>query len=156
MSASSAVVPRVSASSAAVPRMGAAIGRHPLDPEAPYRAVPLFACLVASGLLDRSEALDALLSTPDDGRVSRSGLQSRLVHALDDATRANELRRSGVERQVRRAVAAPLLARVPRAALLAAADAADPDGHLLPRERRALVEAEVAWAIRTGALRPRR
>jgi len=55
---------------------------------------------------------------------------------------------------VRRGVAAPLAARAPRADLLAAADAADPDHDLLPRERRALVEAEVAWALRTA--QPRR
>ncbi len=152
MSAASAAVPRLTAAAAAVPHGRATIGRHPLDPEGPHRAAPLFGRLVASGLLDRSEALHALLSAPDDGRVSRSGLQCRLVHALDDATRAHQLRRAGTERQVRRAVAAPLLARMPRAGLLAAADAADPDENLLPRERRALVEAEVAWALRNGAL----
>lgn len=149
----------MSAAPTASPHMSAAratIGRHPLDPDGPHRAAPVFARLVASGLLDRSEALAALLSTPDDGRVSRSGLQARLTNALDNATRAHERRRAGTERQVRRAIAAPLQARMPRAGLLAAADAADRDGDLLPRERRAVVEAEVAWAIRSGALRPRR
>lgn len=133
----------------------AVIGRHPLDPEGPHRAAPLLGRLVASGLLDRSEALDALFSTPDDGRVARSGLQARLTHALDNAIRAHERRRAGTERQVCRAIAAPLLARMPRADLLAAADAADPDENLLPRERRALVKAEVAWALRTGTRRPK-
>ncbi len=127
----------------------AVIGRHPLDPEAPHRAAPLLGRLVALGLLARREALDALLHAPAEG-VSRSGLQSRLTHALDDAAAAHTLRRAATEHAVRRAVAAPLLARVPRAALLAAADAADPECHLLPRERRAVVEAEVAWAIRAA------
>jgi len=143
----------MNATGPALPR--ATINRHPLDPEAPHRAVPLFGRLVASGLLDRSEALHALLHAPTN-QVSRSGLQARLTHALDDATRAHERRRNATERQLRRAVAAPLLARMPRAALLAAANAADPNADLLPRERRALVKAEVAWAIRTGALVPRR
>ena len=134
----------------------ATINRHPLDPDAPHRAVPLFGRLVASGLLDRSEALQALLHAPTDNQVSRSGLQARLTHALDDATRAHARRRGITEHRLRRAVAAPLLARMPRAALLAAADAADPDEDLLPRERRALVEAEVAWAVRTAASPPRR
>jgi hypothetical protein len=126
--------------------------RHPLDPEAPHRAAPLLGRLVAQGLLARQEALDALLHAPADPRLSRSGLQSRLAHALDDAASAQARRRAAAERAVRRALAAPLLARQPRAALLAAADAADPEGHLLPRERRALVKAEVAWTLRT--LRP--
>lgn len=125
----------------------AVIGRHSLDPEAPHRAAPLLGRLVAQGLLARREALDALLHAPAEG-VSRSGLQSRLTHALDAA--AHALRRAATEHAVRRAVAAPLLARVPRAALLAAADAADPECHLLPCERRAVVEAEVAWAIRAA------
>lgn len=145
---------RMSAAASAPPR--ATINRHPLDPEAPHRAVPLFGRLVASGLLDRSEALHALLHAPIHTQVSRSGLQARLTHALDDATRAHARRRNATEHRLCRAVAAPLRARMPRAALLAAADAADPDQDLLPRERRALVEAEVAWALRTGALVPRR
>lgn len=128
--------------------------RHPLDPEAPYRAAPLLGRLVAMGLLDRGEALDALLHAPTDPRLSRSGLQSRLAHALDDAATAHGRRRTAAERAVRRAVAGPLLARAPRAALLAAADAADPDGCLLPRERRALVRAEVAWTLRAAARHP--
>lgn len=153
MNATAPGVSRVSASTL-IPR--AAINRHPLDPEAPHRAVPLFGRLVASGLLGRSEALHALLHAPVNTAVSRSGLQARLTHALDDATRTHARRRHASEYQVRRAIAAPLLARMPRAALLAAADAADPDHDLLPRERRALVEAEVAWALRTGALLPKR
>ena len=127
--------------------------RHPLDPDAPHRAAPLLGRLVAQGLLARHEALDALLHAPADPRLSRSGLQSRLTHALDDAASAHARRRAATERAIRRAVAAPLLARAPRAVLIAAADAADPDGDLLPRERRALVKAEVAWLLR-APLRP--
>lgn len=152
MSAPSLTPFRVSAT--AIPH--ATINRHPLDPEAPHRAVPLFGRLVASGLLGRSEALHALLHAPINTAVSRSGLQARLTHALDDATRTHARRRSTTAHQLRRAIAAPLLARTPRDGLLAAADAADPDEDLLPRERRALVEAEVAWALRTGALLPKR
>jgi hypothetical protein len=116
-----------------------------------HRAAPLFGRLVATGLLGRNEALAALLAEP-----ITSALQSRLVQALDDAARAHALRRIATERSVRRAVAAPLLARLPRAGLLAAADAADPDGDLRPRERRAVVEAEVAWALRTRAFATKR
>ncbi len=133
---------------------GATIGRHPLDPDGPHRAAPLLGRLVAAGLLDRNEALDALLHRAADSPVARSGLQSRLTQALDAAASAHTFRRIGTARAVRRAVAAPLLARAPRADLLAVADAADPDHNLLPRERRALVEAEVAWALRTA--QPRR
>jgi len=133
---------------------GATIGRHPLDPDGPHRAAPLLGRLVAAGLLDRNEALDALLHRAADSPVARSGLQSRLTQALDDAASARALRRIGTARAVRRAVAAPLAARAPRAALRAAAGAADPDHDLVPRERRALVEAEVVWALSTA--QPRR
>ena len=133
---------------------GATIGRHPLDPDGPHRAAPLLGRLVAAGLLDRNEALDALLHRAADSPVARSGLQSRLTQALDAAASAHTFRRIGTARAVRRAVAAPLLAHAPRADLLAVADAADPDHNLLPRERRALVEAEVAWALSTA--QPRR
>lgn len=104
--------------------------------------------LVASGLLARNEALDALLHPPAEPyRVAREGLQCRLTHALDDATRAHELRRDATASAVRRAVAVPLMTLAPRDALLRAADAADPDHDLLPRERRALIEAEVAQFV---------
>ena len=126
------------------------IGRHPLDPEAPHRAAPLFGRLVAQGLLARAEALDALLRTPAPPELSRSGLQARLTHALDDATRAHARRRAGTERALRRALAVPLAARAPREALFAAADAADPEGDLLPRERRAVVREEVVWLLRAA------
>jgi len=126
------------------------IGRHPLDPEGPHRAAPLFGRLVASGLMARQEALDALLHVPADPRLSRSGLDTRLTYALDDAARAHERRRARTERAVRRALAAPLAARAPRETLLAAADAADPDGDLLPRERLAVVKDEVAWTLRAA------
>lgn len=132
------------------------IGRHPLDPDAPHRAAPLLGRLVAMGLLARREALDALLRAPADPLLSRSGLQARLTHALDDAVRAHARRRDAAERAVRRALAAPLAARQPRAALLAAADAADPAGDLLPRERRAVVREEVAWTVRAAARTPAR
>ena len=131
------------------------IGRHPLDPEAPHRAAPLLGRLVAQGLLDRAEALDALLHASAPPGLSRSGLQARLTHALDDAARAHARRRAGTERAVRRALAAPLAARAPREGLYAAADAADPDHHLLTRERRALVREEVCWLLRAAFRRGR-
>jgi hypothetical protein len=106
---------------------------------------------MATGLLDRDEALTALLAEP-----VTPALRSVLIQALDAAARAHALRRAATERSVRRAVVAPLFARLPRAGLLAAADAADPDGDLRPRERRALVEAEVAWALRTRAFASKR
>jgi hypothetical protein len=126
------------------------MARHPLDPEGPHRAAPLLGRLVATGLMARQEALDALLQAPADRRLARIGLDMRLTHALDDAARAHERQRARTERAVRRALTAPLAARQPREALLAAADAADPDGDLLPRERRALVREEVAWTLRAA------
>ena len=131
------------------------LGWHPLDPPAPHRAAPLLGRLVASGLMERDWALDALLHAAERLRrpgASASGLQTRLVHRLDDAIRAHEVRRAWAEREVRRAVAPEVLRRCPRAALLRLADAADPDGALLARERAALVRAEVVWAMRTGML----
>lgn len=132
------------------------LDRHPLDPPGPHRAAPVLGRLVADGLLPRDWALDALmhaaarLRTPGACAV---GLRCRLTWKLDDAAWAHGLLRERVARAVRRAVVAPVLARAPRAALLARADAADPDGVLRPRDRLALVETEVAWAIRTGAIR---
>ena len=132
------------------------LGWHRLDPPEPHRAAPLLGRLVASGLMPREVAVDALLHAAERLRrpgASASGLQARLSHRLDDAIRAHERVRGRVEREVRRAVRPAVLLRRPKAALLRLAGEADPDGALLPRERLALVRAEVAWALRSG-LRP--
>ena len=131
------------------------LGWHPLDPPEPHRAAPLLGRLVASGLMERDWALDALLHAAERLRkpgASASGLQARLVHRLDDAIRAHERRRGRVEWDVKQAVRPAVLLRQPRASLLHLAGEADPDGALLARERAALVKAEVAWAMRSRLL----
>lgn len=131
------------------------LGWHPLDPPEPHWAAPLLGRLVASGLMERDWALDALLHAADRLRkpgASASGLQARLTHRLDDAIRAHESLRARVERDVARAVLPAVLRRCSRAALLRMADEADPDGVLRARERVRLVETEVVWAMRRGLL----
>ncbi len=135
---------------------GQRIGWHPLDPPGPHRAASLLGQLVASGMMPRDWALQALLGAAERLRpphASATGLRMRLAHRLDDAVRDHERLRARATTDVRRAVLAPILARRPKAELLALAAGADPDEALRPRERLALIETEVAWALRTGALR---
>jgi hypothetical protein len=128
--------------------------RHPRDPIGPYLAAGGFARLVASGLLARGEALDALAEAA--GRkgfgVDASGCRTRLAHALDDATEDAGRAGQEAERAVRRDLAPLLAARAPRAALERAAAAANA-GVLSPDELRLLLEAAVTDALARGASR---
>lgn len=89
------------------PRVKWGAMRHPLDPPHMHAGANRFGKMVAQGLLDRSDARVAVLvavgNAVDGGAtVDLSGLQARLVWALDDATRSWTLRRARVRHEIER------------------------------------------------------
>lgn len=134
-------------------------GQHPIwwhywrdgDREGPHRAVPVLARLVASGLMRQDEVEAALVRAGigDDQRT-------RMMSLFDAEHTRWTRRRSATERRIYRNLALPLLRGGKPGKLLdwllRLADADDPAGDLRPEERRTLVMAEVAWAIRSGHL----
>jgi hypothetical protein len=116
--------------------------RHRADP--PLAALPVLARLTAQGLLAAAEADAALAAAGPAGDAA--GWQARRRWALDDAVAASERARAWAARRLARAVAPLLAARASRDTLRAAA--ADPSGLLRPHEVAALLEREVARALR--------
>lgn len=131
---------------------------HPLDPPAQLRAAAIAGRLAAAGLVEGPPLLAAirraaLRAAP---AVDRRGLAMRLAHGFADAHHAALLAREAACRRIAWALAPLLHARAPAAALLAAADAADPDHALTARERRAEAEAAIRRHLRPPSWKPRR
>ena len=127
--------------------------RHRLDPAAQHRAAGLAGMLAARGLVDGPKLLDAIgrMARAAAPGCDRSGLAMRLAHGFADAHAATVLARD-IARQRLGAALWPLLERrAPAAALLAAAEAGDPDGVLSDAERHDVVEAAIRRKLREGA-----
>ena len=108
--------------------------------------------------MTRAIALDALLHAAQHLRHPRAdprGLQTRLTHRLDDAIAAEQFRRDAAAEAIQRAIIPLVLNGRPRRALVAAADTADQRHDLHPAERLGVIEGEIAWALRTGAIQLR-
>jgi hypothetical protein len=125
---------------------------HPTDPAAPRAAVATFAKLVAGGAMTHADAEAAMLSVPAPG-ADPSGRRARATWALRDAVDARLRSRRQAVWAGRRALAAPLAARAPRAVLEATIAAADPGGALDCQERAALLRQEVRRAL-AGQVQP--
>ena len=125
-------------------------GRHRLDPTAQHRAAALAGMLAARGLVDGPKLLDAIgrMARAAAPGCDRSGLAMRLAHGFADAHAATVLARDVAGRRLAAALWPLLERRAPAAALLAAAEAADPEGVLSDSERRAQVEAAIRRILR--------
>jgi hypothetical protein len=111
------------------------------------RRLPTFARLVLNGSLSREEAVAALAAARPAG-ADASGWRARSTWALGERVGALAAARRRAVWAVRDALAPLLAAGAGRAALEAAVARADRDAVLLPSERRALLQAEVARALR--------
>jgi hypothetical protein len=120
--------------------------RHPRDPAPAHVAAECFGRLLATGLLDAAEVFDALRAAAEAAAgVDRSGLRTRLMHALSDSHDRWAMRRGRASARVRAAVAPLLSAWAPASAVLRAADEAGGDD--LEVGEAAAIAARLAAAV---------
>ena len=112
----------------------------------------MFGRLTAQGLLGAEESADALIASAARARdVDRRGLRMRLLHAFADAREYWQAQRRRAAWCIRDAIAPLFAARATRAAILAAAAAADTHDALLAHERDALVQSVLRRFLKARA-----
>lgn len=111
----------------------------PVQHQAAHRA----GILAAEDRIDPAELLPDLLAAARRAApaLDPSGLRARLAHVMADSEAAHRRARARAALSVRRAAADALALRLPRAAVLRQADAADPASLLSQSEREAIVLA---------------
>jgi len=129
--------------------------RHKLDPEAQHRAAAMAGALAAQGLIDPASILNQIVTAARRAapQADPSGLRMRLHHTLADSQAATARTRAATARAIAATLAPLLDRRAPGPALLAAADAADPQGVLTRLERIAIAEQEILRRLRPAARR---
>ena len=122
-------------------------------PEAQQRAAAVAGRLHAEGLLDATELLPALIAAAHAAapHLDPLGLRTRLAHIIADSASAHAAARGRAARFVARAVEDALAARLPRARILATAEAADRELVLSDDERDEIVQAGLRRALRRFA-----